>query len=110
MGLNENPFITSTYSWKDLGYRKMSSARQVSRTLSAECGLFNRIGKYPRSVLGFGSMPAISGWRDVLATAAIGHHAIFTHRNSIFAGYIDRQAAVINAAKAVLRRVLTSRC
>ena len=107
LGLNENPFITSTYSWKDLGYRKLSSARQVSRTLSAECGLFNRIGKYPRSVLGFGSMPAISGWRDVLATAAIGHHAIFTHRNSIFAGYIERQAGVINAAKDVLRRALT---
>ena len=106
LGLNENPFITSTYSWKDLGYRKRSSARQVSRTLSAECGLFNRIGKYPRSVLGFGSMPAISGWRDVLATAAIGHHAIFTHRNSIFAGYIERQAAVINAAKDLLRPVL----
>ncbi len=106
LGLNENPFITSTYSWKDLGYRKRSSARQVSRTLSAECGLFNRIGRHPRSVLGFGSMPAISGWRDVLATAAIGHHAIFTHRNSIFAGYIERQAAVINAAKDVLRRVL----
>ena len=106
LGLNENPFITSTYSWKDLGYRKMSSGRQVSRTLSAERGLFNRIGKYPRSVLGFGSMPAISGWRDVLATAAIGHHAIFTHRNSIFAGYIEKQAAVIKAAKAVLKRVL----
>ena len=108
LGLNENPFITSTYSWKDLGYRKMSSERRVSRTHSAECGLFNRVGKYPRSVLGFGSMPAISGWRDVLATAAIGHHAIFTHRNSIFAGYIARQAAVIMAAKEVLKRVLPS--
>ena len=108
LGLNENPYITSTYSWKDLGYRKMSSERHVSRTVSAECGLFNRIGKHPRSVLGFGSMPAISGWRDVLVTAAIGHHPIFTHRNSIFAGYIDRQAAVINAAKAVLKRLLPS--
>ena len=106
LGLNDNPYITSTYSWKDLGYRKLSSARHVSRTLSAESGLFNRIGKHPRSVLGFGSMPAISGWRDVLVAAAIGHHAIFTHRNSIFAGYIDRQAAVIRAAKAVLRRLL----
>ena len=106
LGLNDKPYITSTYSWKDLGYRKMSSAKHVSRTLSAECGLFNRIGKHPRSVLGFGSMPAISGWRDVLVAAAIGHHAIFTHRNSIFAGYIDRQAAVINAAKDVLRRIL----
>ncbi|MCY3834562.1 MAG: hypothetical protein OXG85_16230 [Chloroflexi bacterium] len=108
LGLNENPFSTSTYSWKDLGYRKMSSAQQVSRTLTAELGLFNRIGKHPRSVLGFGSMPAISGWRDVLATAAIGHHAIFTHRNSIFAGYIERQAAVIKAAKTVLRRALAN--
>ncbi len=106
LGLKDSPFITSTYSWKDLGYRKRSSARHVSRTESAECGLFNRIGKYPRSVLGFGSMPAISGWRDVLVTAAIGHHAIFTHRNSIFAGYIERQAAVIKAAKAALRRIL----
>ncbi len=106
LGLNDNPYITSTYSWKDLGYRKMSSSKHVSRTLSAECGLFNRIGKHPRSLLGFGSMPAISGWRDVLVTAAIGHHAIFTHRNSIFAGYVERQAAVINAAKEVLRRIL----
>ena len=39
LGLNDKPFITSTYSWKDLGYRKMSSTRHVSRTLSAECGL-----------------------------------------------------------------------
>ena len=105
LGLNDNPFSTSTYSWKDLGYRKVSSGAYVSRTHSAEYGLFNRIGKYPRSILGFGSMPAISGWRDVLATAAIGHHPIFTHRNSIFAGYIERQAAVIRAAKSVLKRL-----
>ena len=105
LGLNENPFITSTYSWKDLGYRKMSSEKYVSRTLSAEFGLYSKIGKYPRSVLGFGSMPAISGWRDVLVTAAIGHHPIFTHRNSIFAGYIERQAGVINAAKDVLKKL-----
>lgn len=105
LGMNDSPFSTSTYSWKDLGYRKMSSDRYVSRTGSAEYGLFNCIGRYPRSILGFGSMPAISGWRDVLVTAAIGHHPIFTHRNSIFAGYIERQAAVINSAKAVLRRL-----
>ena len=108
LGLNENPFSTSTYSWKDLGYRKLSSPRLVSRTGAAEHGLFNRIGKHPRSILGFGSMPAISGWRDVLVAAAIGHHAIFTHRNSIFAGYIERQAAVIKSAKAVLRRLSIS--
>ena len=105
LGMNGSPFSTSTYSWKDLGYRKRSSEQCVSRTHSAELGLFNRIGRYPRSVLGFGSMPAISGWRDVLVTAALGHHPIFTHRNSIFAGCIERQAAVIQAAKAVLARL-----
>lgn len=105
LGMNENPFSANAYSWKDLGYRKRSSDQYVSRARSAEYGLFNRIGRYPRSVLGFGSMPAISGWRDVLVTAAIGHHPIFTHRNSIFAGYVDRQAAVIQAAKEVLKRL-----
>ena len=105
LGITDHGFSTSTYSWKDLGYRKMSSQAYVSRTDSAERGLFNRIGKYPRSILGFGSMPAISGWRDVLATAAIGHHAIFTHRNSIFAGFIERQAALIRAAKDALHDI-----
>ena len=107
LGLNngDEQLITSTYSWKDLGYRKMSSNKYVSRTQSAEFGLYNKIGKYPRSIIGFGSMPAISGWRDVLVTAAIGHHPIFTHRNSIFAGYIERQASVINAAKDVLKKL-----
>ncbi len=95
--------ITSTYSFKDLGYKKIASSKYVSRTTSAHNGLFNRIGKYPRSIFAIGSMPAISGWRDVLATAAIGHHAIFTHRNSIFAGQINRQADLIIAAKTVLK-------
>ncbi len=106
LGLNDNFYATSTYSWKDLGYRKISSAQPVSRTQNAEYGLFNRVGKYPRSIFGFGSMPAISGWRDVLVTAAIGHHPIFTHRNGIFAGYVDRQANLIAAAKAQLKRLL----
>lgn len=105
LGMNKNPFSASAYSWKDLGYRKRSSDNYVSRTHSAEYGLFNRIGRYPRSIIGFGSMPAISGWRDALVTAAIGHHPIFTHRSSIFAGYADRQAAVIQSAKETLKRL-----
>lgn len=103
LGLIQHNTITSTYSFKDLGYKKLSSNKHVSRTTSAHSGLFNRIGKYPRSIFAIGSMPAISGWRDVLVTAAIGHHAIFTHRNSIFAGRIDRQAELIIAAKEVLK-------
>jgi XTP/dITP diphosphohydrolase len=105
LGINQNNNITSTYSFKDLGYKKVSSEKYVSRTASARMGLFNKIGKYPRSIFSIGSMPAISGWRDVLVTAAIGHHAIFTHRNSIFAGYIHKQADLIIAAKQVLRKL-----
>lgn len=105
LGFIQSHQITSVYSFKDLGYRKVSSEKYVSRTTSARHGLFNKIGKYPRSIYSLGSMPSISGWRDVLVTAAIGHHAVFTHRNSIFAGYIDKQAALINAAKDVLRRI-----
>jgi XTP/dITP diphosphohydrolase len=102
---NQHDTITSTYSFKDLGYKKISSEKYVSRTTSAYTGLFNKIGKYPRSVFSLGSMPAVSGWRDILVTAAIGHHAIFTHRNSIFAGYIDKQADLINEAKRLLQGV-----
>lgn len=105
LGINQNNNVTSTYSFKDLGYKKVSSNKYVSRTRSAKTGLFNKIGKYPRSVFGIGSMPAISGWRDVLVTAAIGHHPIFTHRNSILAGNIDKQARLIQEAKAVLRNL-----
>lgn len=105
LGINQNQNVTSTYSFKDLGYKKISSEKYVSRTASARMGLFNRIGKYPRSIFSIGSMPAISGWRDVLVTAAVGHHAIFTHRNSIFAGYIEKQADLINSAKNVLRKL-----
>jgi hypothetical protein len=50
-------------------------------------------------------MPAVSGWRDVLVTAAVGHHAIFTHRNSILAGHIEKQAQLIREAKDVLRNL-----
>jgi hypothetical protein len=102
LGINQNNHITSTYSFKDLGYKKISSNQYVSRTSSARTGLFNRIGKYPRSVFSIGSMPAVSGWRDVLVTAAVGHHTIFTHRNSILAGYIGKQAALIRSAREVI--------
>jgi non-canonical purine NTP pyrophosphatase (RdgB/HAM1 family) len=105
LGIEQNALATSTYSFKDLGYKKLSAEKPVSRTASAHNGLFAMIGKYPRSIFSFGSMPAISGWRDVLVAAAIGHHAIFTHRNSIFAGYVEKQADLIIAAKDTLQRL-----
>ncbi len=105
LGLNQNQQVTSTYSFKDLGYKKISSERYMSRTLSAHTGLFHKIGKYPRSVFALGSMPAVSGWRDVLVMAAIGHHAVFTHRNNILAGYIEKQARLIRSAQEVIASI-----
>lgn len=105
LGVNQNNYVTSTYSFRDLGYKKRASDEYVSRTNSARYGLYNKIGKYPRSIFSIGSMPAISGWRDVLVTAAIGHHAVFTHRNNILAGYIDKQADLIVAAKEALQAI-----
>ena len=106
LGIPQNNHITSTYSFKDLGYKKVSADQYVSRTQSARVGLFNKIGKYARSVFAMGSMPAISGWRDVLVTAAVGQQAIFTHRNSTFAGNIDKQSRVIQAAKDTVCTIL----
>lgn len=95
--------VSDTLALKELGYKKISAHKYMSRTANARTGLFNKIGKYPRSIFSIGSMPAVSGWRDVIVTQAIAHGAIFVHRNSIHAGYINRQIDLINDAKAVIR-------
>lgn len=79
----------------EIGYRKISSEKIVSRTNISETGLFNFIGKYPRSIFGIGSMPAISGWRDVITTATIGNMAVFIHRNNLNVVEPDRQLKLL---------------
>lgn len=95
--------VTETKALKEIGYKKISSDKYVSRSAISSLGLFNKIGKYARSIYGIGSMPPISGWRDVLVTGAIGHMPIFTHRNSLNAVNFERQIKLIASAKKVLR-------
>jgi XTP/dITP diphosphohydrolase len=71
---------------REVGYKKLAATQEVSRRYSTQFGLFNKIGKYPRLMLGIGSMPAVSCWRDVILTAIVGHMPVFIARNSIYAG------------------------
>lgn len=90
---------------KELGYKKISSNKEVSRSAIAQTGLFNKVGKYPRSVYGIGSMPAVSGWKDVITTAIVGHMPVFITRNSIFAGDPERRLALIKQIKSDVNKL-----
>lgn len=103
LGMKYGSIFTNTKALKEIGYKKVSGSKYVSRSESMEIGLFNKIGKYGRSIFGVGSMPPVSGWRDVLVTSAIGHMPIFVHRNSLNAAYPERQIKLIIEAKEVLK-------
>ncbi len=91
------PFNTKAI--KELGYKKQISEKNLSRRAIASKGLFNKIGKYPRLMYGIGSMPAVSGWRDVIVTAAIGHMPVFVTRNNVFAGDTNLRINLIKQSK-----------
>jgi hypothetical protein len=103
LGIKANGKVTIARALKEVGYKKISASKNVSRTKNASLGLFSKIGKYPRSIYGIGSMPPVSGWRDVLVTAAIANMPIFTHRNSLNAIDPSRQIRLIKEAKEVIR-------
>jgi len=88
---------------KELGYKKLTSNKKVSRANISETGLFNKVGKYPRIVIGLGSMPAITGWRDVVTAGVLGHMPVFITRNGIFAGYPERQIKLAQQVKEQLK-------
>ncbi|OGM25485.1 hypothetical protein A2715_05550 [Candidatus Woesebacteria bacterium RIFCSPHIGHO2_01_FULL_39_32] len=69
----------------ELGYKKISSYKLLSRREIVGTGLFNIVGKYPRKIIGLGAMPPISGWIDTLVMSAIGHMISFIPRSSVFA-------------------------
>jgi XTP/dITP diphosphohydrolase len=86
-------------SLKEIGYKKISADKEVSRTYSSRYGLFNVIGKYPRSIYALGSLPFTSGWRDVIVMSAIGHMLVFVHRNNINAIDFRNQVELIKSAR-----------
>lgn len=88
---------------KELGYKKITSQKIISRQSISKFGLFNKIGKYHRLMLGIGSMPAVSGWKDVLVTSAIGYIPTFIARNNILAENPALRIDLINSAKSNIK-------
>lgn len=87
---------------REVGYKKLAASQEVSRRYSTQYGLFNKIGKYPRLMIGVGSMPAVSCWRDVVLTAIIGHMPVFMARNNIYAGNNALRIKLIQEVKNAL--------
>lgn len=83
LGTDEFANPVNTISLKEIGYKKISATKNVSRERIAESGLFTFIGKYPRSIYAVGCLPAISGWRDIVVMSALGHMPVFVHRNNV---------------------------
>lgn len=96
------PYPTKTPAISELGYKKISSDKILSRKSILEYGLFNKIGKHTRKIIGLGSMPPVTGWRDTLVTAAIGHMMCFIPRNSIFAADINRRQDLVKSVLEVI--------
>lgn len=94
---------------REVGYKKLAATKEVSRRTSLQYGLINKIGKYPRLMLGIGSMPACSCHRDVILTGIMGHMPVFIARNNIYAGNTQLRIKLIKQVlKALDNQDLTS--
>lgn len=91
-----------TPAFTEIGYKKISSDKRVSRNEIVNSGLFNIVGKYPRKIIGIGAMPPVSGWRDVIVISALGHMLSFAPRSSIYQGDVDLRVNLINSARDVI--------
>ena len=98
----ENGETTFAPAFSDFGYKKRSSLTYQSRSITATHGLFNKIGKYSRRLIGVGSLVPVSGNLDIVVTAAINNMIIFIPRNSLFIDH-KRRIRLINKTKDVIR-------
>ncbi len=105
LGFEGMSTFTKARSLKEIGYKKLSAAKKVSRTATGKTGLFTFVGKYPRSIYGIGCLPYISGWRDVIVTAAIAHIPVFVHRNHLHAIDFQNQIDLIKASKETIQEL-----
>ena len=89
----ESPSDSAVYTpaLTEIGYKKISTDKIVSRRKIVTSGLFNKIGKYPRKIIGLGAMPPVSGWRDTLVTSIVGHMLCFIPRSSVFASNLENR-------------------
>jgi XTP/dITP diphosphohydrolase len=96
---------TKAGQFKELAYAVSSSTEGVSRRHATRYGTsIKKIGKYPREQIGLGSMVTVSGQRDAIVTAAIGHMFAFVTRNGPLVD-VDRQIALIKASQNTIREI-----
>lgn len=105
LGISGSSGVTTAISLKEIGYKKLSSEKLVSRSKSSKSGLFNIVGKYARSYYAVGSLPFTSGWRDVVVMSAIGHMLVFVHRNNINAIDFQNQVDLIKDSRDQIKRL-----
>lgn len=93
---------TGTPALIEIGYKKISSEKILSRRVVLKNGLFNVVGKYTRKIIGLGAMPPVSGWRDTLVIAALGHMICFIPRSSIYVTNIDLRVRLARSVSEVI--------
>ncbi len=94
-------------AFSDFGYKKRSASSYQSRSITAAHGLFNKIGKYSRRLIGIGSLVPVSGNLDVVVTAAINNMLVFIPRNSLFVDHQRRIKLIVEAKKVIRSLGLT---
>lgn len=105
LGVKNHLSAVRTPAFTEIGYRKLPAEAKVSRRQIASEDLFNRVGRFPRRIIGLGSMPPVSGWRDTLVTAAVAHLVSFIPRNSVFAGNPARQIKLYQQVKEAILKL-----
>lgn len=91
-----------TAAFNELGYARQSSDEIMSRSKSADRGLFVVHGGVPSLMFGLGGMPPVTGWRDVLTTSAMMFSRSWIPRNSLFADP-ERQLKLFRQARDVIK-------
>lgn len=91
--------ILGTAATKELGYARMSSDEDMSRTEAGTYGLFVKSGGVPTSLFALGGMPPVTGWKDVLVTSAMSYMRSYIPHNSIYADNPQMQLRLFEAAR-----------
>lgn len=104
--LDEAYEILGTAGLSELGYARISSDRQPSRTKASRTGLFLTTSGIPTALFSLGDMPPVSGWRDVLVTSALSYMDSYIPRNSIYVDNVDLQLKLFHEAEAQIKSLL----
>jgi len=104
LGIVNGSLPTKTVALEEIGYKKISSDQEVTRDPQENGYMLNRIGKYPRRIIGGGSMPPATGGVDALIAEALGHMVTFIPRNSVFTD-ANRQIALARHAHTVINNL-----